>query len=486
MDQGDFPNTDGEVRARATRHPMKWRLRLAMMGAVVLAVLTLAMAVPRTHAVMLVSIATRQSVDAGTPSPFTRIRKHLVDNSASLEFRAQVDAFHEKSVLEGLLADPAADFAIVGNTGSPEVEALGRFTSLGVVRSTPILFFVRAGDKRIHRLKDLRGKKIISWSSPEGSDKPMFTPGAKASPYSSDYVIDRILDQAGVTLANSTLVNPWPRKITLSDDWDVWMKRGVPTPASSDNALLDDIKAGRVVLARMEDLEGVNRRLPALRYGVMPASAWMPSLGLPETEIPYLAMTESAIVRKGIDPGVVVLLAEALKKVYGPHSLLANRGDYPTYVYPEPFRADPVAEEFYRKGRPALAEYLTPTLAIFLVKVLLVLIPLVTLGWPVVHFLPALYQFYIKHVLARWYEHLELMNRTCAEADEVTRQRYLAKLESMHREMQETVFPVLHLHNVKELYSVRGHLESVRSRVKAASAAALTHSHPLAKVAAAQ
>ena len=180
--------------------------------------------------------------------PLGKIKNLLAAQGVRLKIKTQSNKKEEKSSLEFLVEDPEVDWVIARNSGAEFDEGLyERFSSLGVISYSPLLFFEKAGKARIKRLKDLRGKKIIFRAAPEGNEKPAFTTdAAKVSPYSNNYIIQNFFDMAGITPENTKLINTWPDDITYKGDWDVYITFGFPSDTNSSKSIYPDILNGIV------------------------------------------------------------------------------------------------------------------------------------------------------------------------------------------------------------------------------------------------
>jgi ABC-type nitrate/sulfonate/bicarbonate transport system substrate-binding protein len=446
---------------------IKWRL-LAVL--VLLCALMAVFYFYYPKSVVTIGVQTLSLTD-GQPKPKSRLAKlkdYLAENGVELRFKSQLNNTVEKPNLEFLINDPEVDFVYDANTGAMIAEdVVDRFSSLGAISKSPILFYVKTGRTNLKNLKDLKGKKIIFWTSPEGNETPAFSSkDAKASIYSSDYILESLFKQIGVTPDNTELKNVWPKKVDMSQDWDVWITMsGLPTKnANNSHDLWNEIASGRVELVVFDDLEGVSRRLSHLEFNRLPVSAHMPSRAIPKTDVPYLSYTHNVIVRNDLDPSIVMLLAEFQKNNFSGQTVLSDKGTYPNFSQTGSFKPNKTAEDFYANGRPFLSKHLSPGLSAFILKILLILVPALTILWPITHFVPAAYHFYVKHKITHWYKDLEFIERNYLKADEDTRAMMKNQIQEIQLALQELKFPIMHLHYVQELFIAKEHVELIRKR----------------------
>ena len=446
-------------------HTFKWRL---------LAIVVLLLAItsifyfyyPKSVVTMGVQLG---SLENGEPKPNStqkKLKEYLSQNGIDLRFKVQKDLATEKPNLEFLVNDPEVDFVYTGNTGAkmPE-DVLNRFSSLGSVSKQAVWYYVKTGTSNIKNFKDLKGKKIIFWSTPEGNAAPAFSSkDAIASIYSSDYILESLFKQVGITAENTKLTNVWPGKVNMSQDWDVWVTFSLPSKNSHNNELWEEVLNGRVEQLQIHDLEGVGRRLPHLKFGQLPASAHLPSRALPKQNINYLSYTSNVIVRDDLDPSIVMLLAEFQKKNASAQTILNDKDEYPNFSQAGSFKPNKTAEDFYTNGRPFLSQHLSPGLSAFLIKILFVLVPALTILWPITHFVPSIYHFYVKHKITHWYRDLEFIERNFLKSGDDDRLLMKSKLDEIQMGLQEMKFPIMHLHYVQEIFIAKEHVELIRKR----------------------
>ena len=386
----------------------------------------------------------------------------------TLKYKAQSDKASAKPILEFLITDSEVDWAIVPNTGAQLPEEITKeFVSLGVVQYAPFGFFVKSGNERLKRIGDLKGKKIVIWSSPEGNDKPAFSKGgAKASVYSNDYIIEQLFLAAGVTAENSTIINAWPEPMLSVPDWDVIITRlpGKETGAKY-RGFSEKLSNSEIVFAELTDLEAVAHKIPAFKLIKFPASGFDLRNGIPKTDVTMLAFTLSAVVKSHLEHGLVLTIAEYLKDTYGKASEVANKGEFPNFSSNESFPPSKVAKDYYDHGMPLTRNYLSPGMYAFVVKLLLILVPLLTVAWPLTHFVPSIYHFYVKHKITHHYDELKSIEDHIAVADITAKEAFVARVDAIDQDLKNLRFPFLHSHFVQEVYLAREHVDLTKRRI---------------------
>lgn len=411
----------------------------------------------------------------GSPSPqLQRAISSLKSFGVSLNFKIEDNMATAKPHLTMLLEDPEVDWVLAPNTGAElPSELTDPFVSLGIVRYVPMGFFVHAGDQRIHRLSDLKGKRIVIWATPEGNAKPVFSVGgAKASPYSNDMILEKLFALAGVTTENSHIINTWPDPLLAISEWDVIIHR-IPEGLDIPEGMMKEFDGmsalllkGDIELAAFVDTEAVSGKLPMLRALSYPASGIDVAHGIPKTDIPIIAYTVSAIARKNMDDGVLLSLAHYLKSQYGNSgNLLGDRGEFPNFSSQEAFRPSQIATDFYSNGMPLGRDFIPPAMYEILVKTIYLLIPLITVVWPIMQLGPNIYGTYAQLRLQRYYWEMVRIERRFPRAQGHERAACIKRLNEIDHELLTLQQPKLHGAFVSDLYEARSYVELVIDRL---------------------
>lgn len=396
-----------------------------------------------------------------------KIKNLLAAQGVRLKIKAQSSKTEEKSTLEFLVEDPEVDWVVARNSGAEfDEELYERFSSLGVVSYSPLLFFEKNGKSRVRKLKDLRGKKIIFRAAPEGNEKPAFTTdAAKVSPYSNNYIIQNFFILAGITPENTKLINTWPDQITDKGDWDVYITFGFPSATNSSKGIYPAILSGKIDFLQLDDLDAVAKKLPYLSVQKLPASAMVPAEAIPATDVRYLSTTSSVLAKANLDRTLVMILAEALDKVYSSANLTRAKDEFPNFRSTETFKPNPVAVEFYKSGRPLLGKYFPLVIAGLIGNLLVVLIPIVTVVWPIAHFFPSLYRIYVRRKVTPWYKKLEFIERNCDVKSEELRDDLKRQLQEVEKGLQAIKLPLMYGAYVQDVFNAKSHVELVKSKL---------------------
>ena len=361
----------------------------------------------------------------------------LAESGITLELRQTSGAVENLK----LLADPESgiDAAFVqGGIVDRPVEGVD---SLGSVYYEPLWVFTRAA-ARPARLADLAGKRIAI--GPEGS-------GTRA-------LALRVLAETGITAAKATL---------LADDAatahqalrggmiDAVMTIGSPLSPLVRGMLTDE---GLVLMSfdRADAYVLRNRFLTSLR---LPQGAVDIERNIPARDITLLAPAAILVARDDLSPALAGLLLRAATSVHGEGGLFEKPGEFPSPRLVELPLSDE-AGRFYKSGAPWLQRFLPFWAADLVDRLKVLLVPLVTLLLPLTKILPPAYRWRIRSRIYRWYRDLLDIELAARQSeDRVARDRLLARLDSIERDVKQISVPLSH---ADALYSLRMHLGVVR------------------------
>jgi hypothetical protein len=163
-----------------------------------------------------------------------------------------------------------------------------------------------------------------------------------------------------------------------------------------------------------------------------------------------------------------MIICEALQQQFSHATWKQKKGEFPNFAATDDFEPHPIAVDYYKNGKPFLANYVSPTISAIIIKILLILIPLATIIWPLTSLAPKIYSFYVKHKITHWYIDLELIDKTYESSTEEIKKQYREKLDSIRYGLAEMRLPVMHSHYAQELFAARAHIELLQRRINEA------------------
>jgi len=182
---------------------------------------------------------------------------------------------------------------------------------------------------------------------------------------------------------------------------------------------------------------------------------------VPSVEVTLVAPTGMLVARDDIHPALVNLLLQAAHKLESGRQLFAAAGTFPTGRHLDfPMHGD--AQRYFDRGPSLLFRYLPFWIAVWIERLTVLLIPLLTMV-PIVRLAPSVYQYQVLRKFYRCYKRLRLLERQ-ADSPLSTEER-----EKLERELDDIdahlVKLKVPLSYAQRLYDLRQHVVFVRERL---------------------
>jgi TRAP transporter TAXI family solute receptor len=367
-----------------------------------------------------------------------RYREILARDGVTLEIRSTAGSVENINLLEA--KEGGVDIAFVqGGVGDPAIQP--GLQSLASLYFEPLWVFHHR-DLKIKRLPDLRGKKIAI--------------GAEAS--GTKAIAIRLLAANGVDAKTATLLPLGGEKavealLGKQIDAAFW----VVSPQSSiiQNLLLQK----DLCLLSFERGEAYQRANPFLSVLKLPEGVMDFEKNIPDRDTLLLAPAASLVVRQDFHPALVDLLLGAAREIHSPPGLFQALNEFPSEKYLD-FPLHKEAQRFFRFGPTFLKKYLPFWVAVFIERIKVMFLPLVTLLIPFIRFFPPGFRWRVRSRIYRWYRNLEevdLRGRQSRSLDEI--KSWIMELEKIEREVMRVSVPLSY---AGELYSLRIHIAHVQ------------------------
>jgi hypothetical protein len=180
----------------------------------------------------------------------------------------------------------------------------------------------------------------------------------------------------------------------------------------------------------------------------------------PPSDVTLLGTTSKVLIRRGLHPAIVQLLARTLKEEHDGPGLFQRAGAFPTNVDPE-FPVSQVAINYYENGPSLLPRYLPFWMTIYTQRTIAFLIASIAIVLPVFGFAPRLYAWFVQQRLRGLYRRLRVVENALQE--ELT----IPQVEALKNELADldrasNVVPML---NSDLYFMFRYHLDRTRSRL---------------------
>jgi NMT1-like family len=224
----------------------------------------------------------------------------------------------------------------------------------------------------------------------------------------------------------------------------------------------------RVRLMNFANAEAYNRQFPYLSTVVLPRGGIDLKRDLPPHDVHLLATTAELVVREDLHPAIVGLLAGAAVEIHGGPGFFHRPGQFPS-TKGDDFAISSDAERYYKSGPPFLQRFLPFWAAVFVDRMIVLLVPIIALLIPLFRILPMLYNWRINSRIYRYYGQLRFLE------DEVLSQpiagkstEYLARLDGIEAQINRLPIPLAFNNQV---YTLREHIDLVRARIGKLAAA---------------
>ncbi len=317
--------------------------------------------------------------------------------------------------------------------------------SLGTISYEPLWLFYRS-ILREEGPRDLRGKRLSI--GPEGS-------GTRA-------LLLRILELNGISERDVELSAHMPEQAKeklLKGEIDIAaMVSSWESPVVQQ--LLSNQSIGLVSFPRTSAYIAL---YPFLSKVVVPTGVADLAKNLPPEDVALLAPKASIVARKDLHPALQYLFLEAASVIHSGPGFFQKAGQFPA---PEgidiPLSA--YARHFFKSGAPFLQRYLPFWLAVLVERLLILLIPLVGVIYPLVRYVPEIYEWGMRRRIFRLYGELKLFE---VQLTEHSAGRSLGDLLS-HLDQIEARVGQLHVPVtfMPMLYTLRQHINMDRERLK--------------------
>lgn len=325
--------------------------------------------------------------------------------------------------------------------------------SLGVVSYEPIWIFTHSKELHVQvnsSMAALKGKKIALGGPGSGTR----------------HVAQELLAAYGINEKTAVFMpdtgSAAAQKL-LNKEIDLAFFIAAPQSASVQELL----KNPSIQLARIDEVDGLTRRLPYLSVVSLKASSVDPLLGIPAQDVDLLATAANLVVRDDIHPALAYLLLEAARDVHKTPTLLNRPNEFP-HARATDFPLADEAHRYYKEGRPFLQRYLPFWAANFMQRLLLILVPLLAVAFPVFKAIPGLLRWREENRLFKKYGILLDMEkrlthhagRTRMSPDEIA--QATTQLDSIENDISQAKFSLAFSDRV---YTLRQHVDYVRAKL---------------------
>jgi hypothetical protein len=225
----------------------------------------------------------------------------------------------------------------------------------------------------------------------------------------------------------------------------------------------DLLRDERVTLASFPRADAYVALYPFLNKVVVPAGVGDLANYRPPSDATLIAPKASLVVRADLHPAIQYLLLDAAVQVHSGAGLFQRAGAFPAAEATDlPLSSE--ALRFYKSGRPFLQNYLPFWMASFIGKLLVLLIPILGVLYPMMRFLPSLYDWMMRSKISRLYGELRFLeDEMAARGAAKDGGDMVARLDRLEEQANHLRVPMAY---ASMLYMLRNHVDLVRDRLK--------------------
>jgi TRAP-type uncharacterized transport system substrate-binding protein len=203
---------------------------------------------------------------------------------------------------------------------------------------------------------------------------------------------------------------------------------------------------------------------PFLNKVVVPRGVIDIAKDRPSNDVVLIATKASLVVRKDLHPAIQYLLLNAAARIHSGPSIFNRANEFPAAEAIDIPLSDE-ALRFYKSGLPFLHDYFPFWMAALIGKLIILFIPILGVLYPMIRFLPRLYDWTIRSKIFRMYGELRFLEveltgsrGTGCDAGEM-----LARLDRLEEQANHLKVPVAYS---SMLYELRTHIDLVREGLK--------------------
>ncbi len=341
-------------------------------------------------------------------------------------------------------AEKGVDIAFIqGGVGDPS--SMPELGSLASLYFEPLWVFQRSGISA-NRFTDLQGKRIVVGQEGSGTRALSLT----------------LLKDNGIDEGNTSLLSWESQKAeTLLRFGEVDAAFFVASPKSSFVRNL--LATEGLSLLSEERAEAYTRIHRFLNKLILPEGAVDFRENIPQKDVHLLAASATLVIRKDFHPALVDLILQAALEVHGKGGIFES-----PYQFPSPEFVDfPIQKEalrYFKSGPPFLQKYLPFWAASLIDRLKVMLLPLLTLFFPLFKIVPPTYRWRVRSRITHWYRELQSVDHMVIDKkDTENLTNCLAELERIDKEVAKVTVPLSY---ASELYNLRVHIAHIRRLIE--------------------
>lgn len=319
-------------------------------------------------------------------------------------------------------------------------------SSMGLISDVPFWIF-SPSSQSLDGLAQLRGKRIAV--GPEGS--------------AARYTAERLLSRANIDEKTATLL-PFSGDAAVEALMDGRADVALLVGGSDAPSVARLLTNPKLRLMNFSTAEALTRVFPDMVKLVLPKGVIEVDPPNPPEDITLVGTTAKVLIRNGLHPAIVQLLAQTMKQEHQEPGLFQRNGQFPAAEDPE-FPVSAIASDYYKNGPSFLARYLPFWMTVYAQRTIAFILAALAIVFPAFGFAPRLYEWLVRRRMRRLYRRLRVVEITLQNELTVP-QLQLLDTELAEIDRAARAVPLRH----SDLYfMIRYHLDQIRSRLAKAT-----------------
>jgi TRAP-type uncharacterized transport system substrate-binding protein len=370
----------------------------------------------------------------------------LKQNGVRLDIRHTSGPMENLKLLQDEKSDVDAAFVQDGlgsAAGQPDV------LSLGSLYYEPVWVFSRSKAPLTH-FSQLEGKRIAT---------------GRAG-HATHVITARLLKLNGVNPTNTKFVH-----LDAGASADALIKGQVDAAVfllpPNDDILHKLALHPELKLMDMEQAEAIARRDNAFDHLVLPRGAIDLNADVPAEDTHLVSSTGTLVVRNDLHPALSYLLLSAASQLHSQPGILEKRNEFPSDKA-DTFPLSEDATQYYKSGGSFWQRHLPFWLAAWFDRFILLVIPIIAFVVPLFKVVPSMYHWRLRtRIYQRYGELKHIETQIVPHTSRKNADDLLQRLDQIEDRVNRMQMP----RNFSEyIYSLKGHIQFVRDRLKTAAA----------------
>ena len=343
-----------------------------------------------------------------------------------------------------MLENGEVDVAFVQG-GTASREDLKNLMSLSSIYFEPLWIFYKKG-KKIRYLSELRGKRL--YIGGDGS-------GTKA-------LALVLLKENNIDKTNTKFVglnNQNPKDALKNGTIDAYFS----VISANSQKIKDMLSDKNLELFSFKRAKAYSKRFSYLSPLMLGEGVIDLEKNIPNKDTVLIGTTATLVAVKTLHPDLIKLLIKAAKKVHSPASIFSSQNQFPTYKYTQiPMSSD--AKNYLIKGDGFLEKIFPFWIASTMDRLIIMIIPLLTLLFPLIKGALPLYRWRVRSKVYKWYKILHVIDSRLNTSDKNELLEIKNELMEVLKDIQkETKIPLSYM---GEYYDLKVHANLILGKIE--------------------